>query len=126
MLTFDGEKVIQESDQTSRIWTIPELLDTYDPLSGESAAERNALIQQVIPAAADRYRQLSEVARLRYDFWKNIVPQRIEPTIFEYTARVSDTYRWRSELNADGLFYTDISGEYGSAGHTYFQLLSDF
>ena len=126
MLYLENGKVIQKTGGQIRIWDIPELLSAYDPLESEPLADRNALFQQIIPLAEERYDELSPAALLRYDFWKHIRLRNIEPKVYEYTTRISDTCHWRLELDPTGAFFTDLSGIYGPAGQVYAQLLSDF
>ena len=126
MLHLEDGKVIQQAGDQTKVWDIPELLSVYDALGGEPLAARNTIFKQVTPIAAERYEELSPAAHLRYDFWKYVQLRHIETKVFEYTTRISDTYHWRLELNAEGAFFTDLSGQYGPAGQTYAQLLSDF
>ncbi|MDX2249841.1 MAG: hypothetical protein SF052_23860 [Bacteroidia bacterium] len=73
------------------------------------------------------YTDLSETARLNYDFWKQLQPNRISEQRFEYTTKVTDTYHWELTINGSGLYYKDVSGEYNPLrGAVSEQLLSDF
>ncbi len=127
MLEFKDNTLHQTTGSSHKIWTIPELLETHDPLPGEPLAERNAAMQQAIWMAEEMFDELSEAARLRYDFWKLLMPRRIAEQRFEYTTKVTATYHWELTINELGLFYKDISGKYGSRlGRVSEQLLSDF
>ena len=127
MLEFKENTLHQTTGSFHKIWTIPELLETHDPLPGEPLAERNAAMQQVIWMAEEMFSDLSEAARLRYDFWKLLMPRRISEQRFEYTTKITNTYHWELTINELGLFYKDISGEYdGRAGRVSEQLFSDF
>lgn len=126
MLTFQDDIIHQQLEGFEKSWTIFELLETYNPLPGEPLSDRNDAMRQILNAAEERFRELSPTALLRYDFWKNLQPQRITKHCYEYTTQVTDTYQWEFVLQAEGLFYKDISGEYGPAGKVYEQLFSDY
>ncbi|MCF8248245.1 MAG: hypothetical protein K9J37_23650 [Saprospiraceae bacterium] len=126
MLQFNDNTILQTGEGFEKNWSIPELLETYDPLPGEPLADRNNAFQQIRYAAEEMYSELSPAALLRYDFWKNLLPKRIPEQRYEYTTKVTDTYKWELLLNSEGLYFKDISGEYGSAGTVYPQFLSDF
>ena len=108
MLHFDGQ-LIHCNEKTL---TIPALFDTYNPLGDEPLAQQNELFRQVLDAALDRYDELSETARLRYDFWRNLIPQHIEARTFSYTTKVTDTYHWELSITPEGLLYKDLSDAY--------------
>lgn len=127
MLHFTQNTVVQTLDGREKTWSIPELLENPEPLDGEPLAERNAAMRQVVDMAMDVYSDLSETARLRYDFWKLLKPERVATQQFEYTTKVTDTYQWQLTINAEGLFYKDISGEFDpTPGKVTEQLFSDF
>ncbi len=127
MLELTENTIIQTPGGQAKIWTIPELLETPDPLPGEALAERNKAMQQAVVMAAEVYSELSETALLRYDFWKQLQPQRISEQRFEYTTKVTNTYHWELTINEAGLRYKDISGEYNAMpGKVSEQLFSDF
>ncbi|MCK6695047.1 MAG: hypothetical protein L6Q97_23475 [Thermoanaerobaculia bacterium] len=127
MLRFTENAVVQKLDGREKTWPIPELLENPEPLAGAPLAERNAAMQQVVDMAAEIFGDLSETARLRYDFWKQLKPQRVGTQQFKYTTKVVDTYHWQLTINSEGLFYTDISGEFDpTPGKVTEQLFSDF
>lgn len=127
MLDLVESTIVQTSGGQVKKWTIHELLETPDPLPNEPLAERNAAMRQVVEMAMEQYEYLSETALLRYDFWKQILPQRISEQRFEYTTKVTDTYHWELVINSLGIHYKDISGEYTSMhGMVSAQLFSDF
>ncbi len=127
MLQFNENTLHQTTGSFHKIWTIPELLETHNPLPGEPLAERNAAMQQAIWMAEEMFSELSEAARLRYDFWKLLLPRRIAEQRFEYTTKVMHTSQWELMINELGLFYKDISGEYDNRlGWISEQLFSDF
>ena len=94
MLTFKSGSILQQIASTEKNWTVQELLESPDPLAGEPLADRNEAMRQVIDMAMNDFADLSESARLRCDFWQQLLPGRIENQIFEYTTTVADTYRW--------------------------------
>lgn len=126
MLQFNENSILQTGDGFEKNWSIPELFECYDPLPGEPLADRNNAFQQIRYAAEEMYSELSPAARLHYEFWKQVRPQHIPEVRFEYTTKVTDTYKWELLLNPEGLYFKDISGEYGPAGTVYPQLLSDY
>lgn len=126
MIQIEETAVRQTGADVEKNWTIPELLETYNALSEEPLDERIMLFRQVVPLAQKMYGDLSETARLHCDFWQNLQPWLIESRKYEYTVKISDTYRWELEIGAEGLFFKDISGQYGVAGEVRSQLFSDF
>lgn len=127
MILLTENAVHQSGPGMEKTWSIPDLLETYNPLPGEALAERNAVLRQAVEMAEEQYADLSEAARLRYDFWKLFLPQRIAEQRFEYTTKVSDTHHWELTINASGLFYKDVSGAYYYPGGAVSeQLFSDF
>jgi hypothetical protein len=127
MLGFTENQVIQRLDNFEKTWTIPDLLESYAPLAGEPLAERNAAIRQLLPLAKELYSELSDAARLRYDFWKQLKPERIPVEHWKYTTKISDTYHWELTLTPEGVYYKDVSGVYWNPpGRVSEQILSDF
>lgn len=127
MIQFTENGIYQELGIHKKNWTIAELLETYEPLSGEPLAVRIEAMKNIIPMAEELYSELSEAAQLRYDFWKLFSPRRIEEQKFSYTTKVTSTYYWELTINSGGLFYKDISPEYGQMpGTVHEQLFSDF
>ena len=127
MLHFDGTVVRRTGTGFEKITGIPELLETYNPLGDEPLNEQLEIFRQMIPVAGEMFGELSETARLRYDFWKNLLPHRIESRTFAYTTKVCDTYQWELEMTREGLLYRDISGEYSQGrNQVYAQSFSDF
>ena len=127
MLELKERSVVQTKDNQVKIWDILVLLETYNPLPEEALADRNAAMIHVVEMATEMYGSLSNIARLRYDFWKQLLPQRIAEQQFEYTTKVTKTYKWELTINAQGLYYKDISGDYTSLqGKVSEQLFSDF
>jgi hypothetical protein len=126
VIHLEGNTVRQTGNGAEKIWSIPELLEIFDALSEEPLDERIMLFRQIVPLAQKMHGDLSETARLCCDFWQNLQPWLIESRKYEYTVTISDTYRWALEVGAEGLFFKDISGQYGTAGEIRSQLLSDF
>ena len=127
MLTFKSGSILQQIASTEKNWTVQELLESPDPLAGEPLADRNEAMRQVIDMAMNDFADLSESARLRFDFWQQLLPGRIENQTFEYTTKVAGTYRWQLTVNSEGLFYKDLSGEYSAQpGAVCEQLFSHF
>lgn len=127
MLYFHVDSISQKQDGFEKNWTLPELLESPNPFSGEPLPARNAAMQKAVEMATEHFAELSETARLRYDFWKQFLPQRIEAETFAYTVKISNTYKWELSINTEGLFYRDISGHYSPMpGTVYEQLFSDF
>lgn len=126
MFKFSDNAFHQTYQGVKKTWSIPELLEAYNPLPGEPIKERNEAIRQIIPLAEELYSELSEAARLRYDFWKNLQPQRIQEQHFKYTTKVTNSYLWELKVNSEGLFFKDVSGDYGHPNRVYEQLFSDF
>lgn len=127
MVQFSINNIVQEVYGVKRTWTIPELLETYEPLGGEPLAERNEVMKRILPSAEEQFSQLSETARLRYEFWKQLRTTRIEERSYRYSVTISDTYRWELTINPSGLFYKDLTPMYGQqAGQVHEQLFSDF
>ena len=127
MLQFTSNTIQQHTPSFEKDWSIPELFETYNPLSGEPLSVRNDAMRSSIEVAMELYSDLSETARLHHDFWKQIRPERIEPEKFKYSIKITDTYQWTLTINAEGLFYKDVSGQFSPApGTVYEQLFSDF
>jgi hypothetical protein len=127
MLQFNGNTIQQNTPGFEKNWSIPALFETYNPLPGEALSTRNDAMRRGVEMAMDVYSDLSETARLRYDFWKQIRPERIEAEEFVYSVKIADTYQWTLTINAEGLFYKDFSGQFSpKPGTVYEQLFSDF
>lgn len=127
MLQFTSNTIQQHTPSFEKNWSIPELFETYDPLSGEALSVRNDAMRRGVEMASELYNELSETARLRYDFWRQLRPERIEPEEFVYSVKITNTYQWALTINAEGLFYKDISGQFSPApDKVYEQLFSDF
>lgn len=127
MLQFNGNNIQQNIDGFEKNWSIPTLFETYNPLPGEALSTRNDAMLRSLDVATDLYSELSETARLRYDFWKQLRPNRIEQEEFKYSIKITDTYQWSLTINSEGLFYKDISGQFSPRpGTIYEQLFSDF
>lgn len=127
MLKFTDTGIQQSTPGFEKDWSIPALLETYNPLQGETLYVRNGAMRRSVELAMEMYSDLSEAARLRYDFWKQIRPERIEKEEFKYSVKITNTYQWALTINAEGLFYKDISGQFSPRpGTIYEQLFSDF
>ena len=127
MLQFNGNNIQQNTDGFEKNWNIPALFETYDPLSCEALSIRNDALRRSVEMAIEMYDDLSETARLHYDFWKQLRLNRIEQEEFKYSIKITDTYQWTLTINAEGLFYKDISGQFSPRpGTVYEQLFSDF
>ncbi len=127
MLYFTENGVILETDSGSTNWSLPELLETPDPLSDLPLAERNAVLRKAAEMLGEPSNELSETARLQVDFWKNLQPAAISERTYLYSSTADSAKRWELTVNALGLFYKDLSGEYYyPPGHVSEQLFSDF
>lgn len=127
MLQFNGNNIQQNTEGFEKNWSIPALFETYDPLPGEALATRNDVMLRCLEIASELYSDLSEAARFRYDFWKQIRPERIEKEEFVYSIKISNTYQWTLTINSEGLYYKDVSGQFSPRpGTVYEQLFSDF
>lgn len=129
MLQLKDKVVIQLQNSNERTWTVTDLLGHYDPLPHEPLAIRNEAIRHLLPTALECYDELSEAALLHYDFWKNLLPQRIEACQFNYQTQVSHICPWELTINENGLIYRDKGRvqDYSPHGQAvYHQLFSDF
>ncbi|MCB0631018.1 MAG: hypothetical protein R2824_15000 [Saprospiraceae bacterium] len=127
MITFSGHSIVQQRDGWEKTWTPAELLESPEPLKGEPLVLRTTSMQRALPLAEEVFDQLSERALLCYHFWKQLVPNRIEEQVYEYTVKTRNNYRWKLTVNAEGLFYQDLDAMYGQLkGQVYEQLFSDF
>ena len=127
MFHFTENGIVQETALGPKTWSFPELLEMSYPLYGEPLAERNAALRKVAEKSAERVGELSETARLRVDFWQNFHPENISERTYLYPSAAASTHRWELSINALGLFYKDVSGEYDSRpGWVSEQLFSDF
>lgn len=127
MIHFDGHVIHQIDSNSEKSWSISQFLENYNVLGNEPLEIQNNLFKEVALAAEQQYSTLSETARLRYDFWKLVVLNRITPHIFTYSIQIgTTTYEWELTVNQDGLYYKDISGSYKSPNHIQAQLVSDF
>jgi len=127
MLEIKENKIIQTIGDQKKEWSIQELLEIPDPLSGEPLELRNAAMFKLVEMAEVLYSELSKTALLRYDFWKQFKPDRIVEQKFQYTTKVTHTYQWELTINSKGLHYKDISGDYTpQLGAVTDQLFSDF
>jgi len=127
MLYFSENSLTQESDTGPKTWTLPELLETPNPLYGLPLVDRNAALQKAAELADKNVAALSETAQLQIDFWKNFQPEKISECTYIYPSMEGSTNRWALTINELGLLYKDISGEYYyPPGHVSEQLFSDF
>lgn len=126
MIKIAEKSIIQQTGQLEKNWSVEALLEACDPLSGEPLEERNAAMQYVATIADDSYDSLSETARAHCDFWKNLRPELISEKSFKYSTKVTDTYYYELTINATGLFYKDISGDYNYPNTISGQLFSNF
>ncbi|MBL0235521.1 MAG: hypothetical protein IPQ02_02590 [Saprospiraceae bacterium] len=127
MLEIKENRIIQTIGDQKKEWSIQELLEIPDPLSGEPLEPRNAAMFKVVEMAEVLYNELSKTALLRYDFWKQFKPDRIVEQKFQYTTKVTHTYQWELTIDSKGLHYKDISGDYTpQLGAVTDQLFSDF
>ncbi len=127
MLNFKENYIEQLLNGNEKNWSVSELLTCYEPMSGEPLAVRMLAMQQVMNLAKAMYNELSEDALLRYHFWKQLRPIRIEERKYEYSVTVSKTYRWELTVNSEGLFYKDLTPMYSQIpGQIHEQLFSDF
>lgn len=127
MLQFNGNNIQQSTEGFEKNWSIPALFETYEPLPGEALSTRNDAMRHSVEMATELYDELSETARLRYDFWKQLRPERIEPEEFKYAIKITNTYQWTLTINKEGFFYKDLSGQFSPRpGSVYEQLFSDF
>lgn len=77
MLYFNENGLTLETDFGAQTWSIPELLETPNPLYGQALAERNAALRKAVEIADAGSAKLSETAALQVDFWKNFQPAKI-------------------------------------------------
>lgn len=125
MFHFTETGIVQETVLEPKTWSFSELLETAYPLAGEPLVKRHAAMRKVAEIAAEHLEDLSETARLHLDFWTNFQPEKISERTYLYP--VASSYRWELTVNAQGLFYKDVSGEYDSRlGSVSEQLFSDF
>ncbi|MFN0175956.1 MAG: hypothetical protein ACKVU0_14995 [Saprospiraceae bacterium] len=127
MVYFTENNLIQESPTGTKIWSIPELLETPNPLPDLPLFDRNAALRKAAEMANKNVDALSKTALLQLDFWKYFQPAKILECTYIYPSATNSTHRWELTINKLGLFYTDISGEYYyPPGHVFEQLFSDF
>ncbi len=127
MLYFTEKDLTLESESGSKTWSIQELLETPNLLSGLPLADRNAALRKAAELVDKNVAALSETAQLQVDFWKNFQPEKISECTFIYPSTEGSTNRWELTINPLGLFYKDLSGEYYyPPGHVSEQLFSDF
>lgn len=126
MLLFDGYRVELRGTNKDRTWEIPELLGAYNPFGEEDLYTQNKIFADILLYAAELYDRLSETARLHYDFWKNFQPDRVKKQNFKYVTVVSETRDWELDVNHNGLYFKDVSGDYGYKGAITSQCFSDF
>ena len=127
MLIYQENSILQQIEGFEKEWTVPDLLQTYNPLPGEPLPHRNEAMKHILPMAEMIYENLSKQALLTYQFWKQIQPQRIEEHTCTYSLKISKTYNWKLVLNSEGIFYHDITPLYGQIpGQVFEQLFSDF
>jgi hypothetical protein len=127
MLEYKGTYIHQQLGSVEKDWTVADLLTCYEPLAGEPLAVRNYAMQQVVYMAEEQYSDLSEAARLRYDFWKQLRPNRIPEQQWGYQLTITNSHQWQLHLTPEGLRYTDVSGQcWYPPGKVSEQLLSDF
>ncbi len=127
MLQFNSNNIQQNTDGFEKNWHIPALFETYDPLPGEPLSVRNDALRRSVEMVIEIYDDLSDTARLRYDFWKHLRSERIESEEFVYSIKIANIYQWTLTINSEGLFYKDVSGQFSPrTGTVYEQLVSDF
>lgn len=127
MLLFTENNLTQESPTGSKTWSLPELLETPNPLYDLPLVDRNAALRKAAELADKNAAALSETAQLQVDFWKNFQPEKISECTYIYPSTEGSSNRWELTINGLGLFYKDISGEYYyPSGHVSEQLFSDF
>lgn len=127
MLYFTENTLTQESPTGSKTWPLPELLETPNPLYDLPLVDRNAALRKAADIVDKNVAVLSERAQLQVDFWKNFQPEKISECTYIYPSTEGSTNRWELTINALGLLYKDISGEYYyPSGHVSEQLFSDF
>jgi len=127
MLNFQSDSILQTTENQEKIWTIPELLETCNPLPGEPLAERTAALQKAAEMASKTSDELSENVRLRLDFWKNFQPQKLAWHAVIFKTTVDEKFDWELKVNELGIFYRDVSGQYGTYNNGVSeQLFSDF
>ncbi|MDJ1501936.1 hypothetical protein [Xanthocytophaga agilis] len=127
MIHFEGDTIYQNNGKTKKSWAVSAFLETYNVLGEEPLETQNKLFKEIIPIAEEYYDTLSETARIRYDFWKQIELNRITPQTFTYTTQVATTIKqWELTISPEGLYYRDISGSYKQPNQLLPQLISDF
>lgn len=127
MLYFNENGLTLETPEGSKTWSIQELLETPDALSGQPLAERNATLRKAAEIAGNGSGQYSETASLVVDFWQNFQPEKIADHTYIYSVTDRSTYHWELTINRTGLYYKDLSNQYDSRpGWVSEQLFSDF
>jgi hypothetical protein len=127
MLYFNENGLTLETDFGAQTWSIPELLETPNPLYGQALAERNAGLRKAVEIADAGSEKLSETAALQFDFWKNFQPAKIPDRTYIYPTSAETANHWELTINRLGLYYKDLSSEYDNRpGWVSEQLFSDF
>jgi hypothetical protein len=127
MLTFQSDSILQKTGDQEKIWTFPEILESYDPLYGEPLAERTAALQKAAQLLLKTPVDLSENARLHLDFWENFQPRKFAWQSDIFKATVGETFHWELKINELGVFFRDVSGQYDTHNDgVSAQLFSDF
>lgn len=127
MLYFNENGLTLETTSGAKSWSLQELLDTPDPLTGLPLAERNAALRMAAERLEKSVGELSEKLRLRVDFWNHFRPDKISERTFLYSSTPGSNKPWELTVNGLGLMFKDLSGEYYyPPGKVTEQLFSDF
>jgi hypothetical protein len=127
MLYFTENGLTLETPDGAKSWSLQELLEMPNALPDLPLAERNAALRKAAELAAKSPGQLTEMMRFKADFWQHFRPEKISERTFLYSSTPGSAKQWELTINALGVFYTDLSGEYYyPPGKVTEQLFSDF
>ncbi|MBL7810336.1 MAG: hypothetical protein JNN28_21110 [Saprospiraceae bacterium] len=127
MLYFTENTLKLETASGPKSWTVQELLEMPDPLSELPLAARNAALRKASELASRSVGELTEIVRLKADFWLQFRPGNISERTYVYSSTPGSNNQWELTINGLGLSYKDISGEYYyPPGKITEQLFSDF
>ncbi|MBN8676626.1 MAG: hypothetical protein J0M29_00285 [Chitinophagales bacterium] len=127
MVYFTENILNLETASGLKSWTVQELLEMPDPLSELALAARNAALRKAAELVNKSAGEITEIVRLKADFWLQFSPGNISECTYLYTSNPDSNNHWELTINGLGLSYKDISGEYYyPPGKVTEQLFSDF
>lgn len=121
-----GVRLIALNDKGREEYSADQLFSAYDPLNEFTLNERSAALRKLALAQETESGNYTLAGQQRYQFWRLLIPGKIQPLKFNYSTIVTDTCLWEISLSDTGIEYRDISGSYGLPGKIYSQLLVDF